>query len=163
MIRPEPIHDDFTTKDTEKSRRARSYSVFIYMLMITVISLGMKFEKISHQVIGAAIEVHKELGPGLLESSYQKCLEHELHLRGVPYKAQHRLPVIYKGLVLEVGYQMDILAAEELVVELKSVEQILPVHDAQILTYMKLSTKSAGLLLNFNVAKMKDGIKRFVL
>jgi GxxExxY protein len=114
-------------------------------------------------VIGAAIEVHRVLGPGLLESVYGKCLCHELGFRGIPYDWQVELPIGYKGLQLERSLRIDILVAERLILELKSVEAIAPVHEAQLLTYLKLSGRHVGLLLNFNVAVMKDGIKRMVL
>lgn len=114
-------------------------------------------------VIGAAIEVHRVLGPGLLESVYGRCLCHELELRGIPFGWQVELPVVYKGLHLERSLRIDILVAERLVLELKSVEAIAPVHEAQLLTYLKLSGLHTGLLLNFNVPVLRDGIRRMVL
>jgi GxxExxY protein len=114
-------------------------------------------------IIGAAIEVHRQLGPGLLESAYEQCLCHELHLRGVPFTCQVDLPVSYKGLQLDCGYKIDIIVNDEVVVELKSVERILPVHEAQLLTYLKLAGKNVGLLINFNVPLLTRGIIRRVL
>jgi GxxExxY protein len=114
-------------------------------------------------IIGAAIEVHRQLGPGLLESAYELCLCHELHLRGLPFNCQVNLPVSYKGLQLDCGYKIDVIVNDEVIVELKSVERILPVHEAQLLTYLKLSGKRVGLLINFNSALLTQGIIRRVL
>lgn len=114
-------------------------------------------------IIGAAIEVHRQPGPGLLESAYEQCLCHELHLRGLPFKCQIDLPVSYKGLQLDCGYKIDLIVNDEVVVELKSVEKIVPVHEAQLLTYLKLSGKTVGLLINFNVPLLARGIIRRVL
>jgi GxxExxY protein len=113
-------------------------------------------------IIGAAIEVHRHLGPGLLESTYEQCLCHELHLRGLEFRCQIDLPVSYKGLKLDCGYKIDLIVADEVIVELKSVERILPVHEAQLLTYMKLAAKPVGLLINFNVPLLTQGIIRRV-
>ena len=114
-------------------------------------------------IIGAAIEVHRQLGPGLLESAYEQCLCHELHLRGLPFRCQIDLPVSYKGLQLDCGYKIDVIVNDEVIVELKSVEKILPVHEAQLLTYLKLSGKKVGLLINFNSSLLTQGIIRRVL
>lgn len=114
-------------------------------------------------IIGAAIEVHRLLGPGLLESAYEECLCHELHLRGLVFERQVDLPVSYKGLKLDCGYKMDLVIDQQVVLELKCVEKILAVHEAQLLTYMKLSGKRLGLLINFNVPLLKQGIVRRVL
>ncbi len=114
-------------------------------------------------IIGAAIEVHRQLGPGLLESAYEQCLCHELHLRGLPFKCQVDLPVSYKGLRLDCGYKIDVIVNDEVIVELKSVEKILPVHEAQLLTYLKLSGKRIGLLINFNSSLLTQGIIRRIL
>jgi GxxExxY protein len=114
-------------------------------------------------IIGAAIEVHRQLGPGLLESAYEQCLCHELHLRRLRFKCQVDLPVSYKGLQLDCGYKIDLIVADEVIVELKSVERILPVHEAQLLTYLKLSSKRVGLLINFNTPLLTPGIVRRVL
>ena len=123
----------------------------------------MKFDELSNKVIGCAIEVHRNLGPGLLESTYEQCLAHELKIEGIPFKLQHLLPVEYKGFKLDCGYRIDLLVDDELIVELKSVDNVLPIHQAQLLTYMKLSDIKIGLLMNFNVKYLKDGIKRMVL
>ena len=123
----------------------------------------MKFDELSNRVIGCAIEVHRELGPGLLESTYEQCLAHELKLNGIEFTLQQALPVKYKGLHLDCGYRVDVLVQNELILELKSVEAITGIHQAQLLTYMKLANIQTGLLLNFNVTKLKDGMKRFVL
>jgi GxxExxY protein len=114
-------------------------------------------------IIGAAIEVHRHLGPGLLESAYEECLCHELHLRGISFERQVDLPVSYKGLLLGCGYKLDLIVQQEVVLELKAVETLLPVHEAQLLTYLKLSGKRVGLLINFNTPLLTRGIKRIVL
>jgi GxxExxY protein len=119
-------------------------------------------QRVSHAVITAAMKVHTELGPGLLESTYTACLQYELAIAGVRSATQVGLPVIYRQVKLELGYRMDLLAEDLVVVEIKSVEAVSPVHHAQILSYLKLSGKSIGLLINFNVVHLKDGIKRFV-
>ena len=118
--------------------------------------------KTTEAIIGAAIEVHRHLGPGLLESAYEECLCEELSLRGLPYKRQVALPITYKGKKLEVGYRIDILVNNEVVVELKTVDAILPIHEAQALTYMRLGGWKVGLILNFYVPLMKNGVKRLV-
>jgi len=117
---------------------------------------------ITGEIIGAAIEVHRELGPGLLESAYEQCLCHELSLRGLAFQRQVDLPVVYKGIRLDCGYRMDVVVEETVVVELKTVDKLLPIHDAQLLTYLKLYRRQLGLLLNFNVPVLKDGLKRIV-
>jgi GxxExxY protein len=114
-------------------------------------------------IIGAAIEVHRALGPGLLESAYEQCLCHELNLRGITFRRQLDLPVTYKGVRLDCGYRIDLLVNDEVVVEVKSVESLLPVHEAQLLTYMRLMNKSVGLLINFNVPVLARGILRRVI
>jgi GxxExxY protein len=119
-------------------------------------------QQVSHAVVTAAIRVHTELGPGLLESTYTACLQYELMQAGFRSAAQVGLPVVYRQVKLELGYRMDLLVEDLVVVEVKSVDAISPVHQAQILSYLKLSGKSIGLLINFNVAHLKDGIKRFV-
>jgi len=118
--------------------------------------------ELSQQIIGAAIEVHRELGPGLLESAYEECLCHEFSLRGLRFQRQIELPVRDKELQLDCGYRMDLLVEEKIVLELKCVEAIAPIHKGQLLTYLRLSHNAVGLLLNFNVAVMKDGILRIV-
>jgi GxxExxY protein len=122
----------------------------------------MKFEEITKTVIGKAIEVHRHLGPGLLESAYEECLAYELELAEIPFKRQIGVPVKYKEITLDKGYRIDILANNELVIEIKSVEGLTDVHEAQILTYMKFSEKKIGLLINFNVKMLKQGVKRYV-
>lgn len=119
--------------------------------------------EITESVIGAAIEVHKALGPGLLESAYEECLCHELSLRGLSFRRQVDLPVSYKGVKLDCGYRMDMLVDDSVILELKTVEKILRIHQAQLLTYLKLYGRSVGLLINFNVPVLKEGIKRMVL
>lgn len=119
--------------------------------------------EITHDVIGAAIEVHRQLGPGLLESAYRKCLTREFILREIPFEREKGLPVEYKGLLLEAGYRMDFLVASCVVVEIKAIEALAPVHDAQLLTYPRLGGWRVGLLINFNVAVLKNGIHRKIL
>ena len=123
----------------------------------------MEFDELSNRVIGCALTVHRELGPGLLESTYEQCLAHELKLNGIVIKLQYPLPVEYKGARLECGYRVDLFIEEKPIIELKCVEQIKGIHEAQLLTYMKLAGVKIGLLMNFNVAKLKNGIKRFVI
>ena len=123
----------------------------------------LEFDELSNKVIGCAIEVHRELGPGLLESTYEQCLARELSIAGIKFKIQEPLPVMYKGLLLDCGYRVYLLIENKLIVELKAVNTILPIHEAQLLTYMKLEKISIGLLMNFNEELLKNGIKRFVL
>ena len=123
----------------------------------------MKFDDLSNRVVGCAIDVHRELGPGLLESTYEQCLAYELNRAGIPFKIQPPLPVKYKEIKLDCGYRIDLFVDDRLIVELKSVEQLLKIHEAQILTYMKLVNVRVGLLINFNVEILKKGIRRFVL
>lgn len=123
----------------------------------------MEFDELSNKVIGCAIEVHRTLGPGLLESAYEQCLAHELNLCGLKFELQKHLPVAYKGIRLDCGYRIDVLVEDTLLIELKSVDHLRPVHEAQLITYMKLSGVKTGLLINFNVARLKDGIRRRVL
>lgn len=118
--------------------------------------------RLSHGIIGAAIEVHRVLGPGLLESSYEECLAHELKLRRIPFKRQVALPLIYKGVRLDEGYRIDLLVDHRVVVELKAVEHILPVHEVQLLTYLRLTGTWLGLLLNFHSPILLRGIRRIV-
>ncbi len=123
----------------------------------------MNKDPLTSRIIGCAIEVHRELGPGLLENTYQLCLAHELNLSGLQFEYEHQLPVAYKDIFLDCGYRIDLLVENLVIVELKSVKELLPVHQAQILTYMKLAGKETGLLINFNVSRLKNGIKRFKL
>ncbi len=120
-------------------------------------------EGLTQHIIGAAIEVHRALGPGLLESAYEECLCHELHLRDLPFKRQVSLPVKYKGVSLDCGYLLDLVVQDSVLIELKSVEKIIPVHEAQLLTYMKMTALHVGLIINFNVPVLTQGIVRKVL
>ena len=122
----------------------------------------MDINTLSSKVIGAAIEVHKVLGPGLLESAYEECICHELNIGGVSFERQKPLPLVYKGRNLDCGYRFDLVVENAIVVELKSCNNIEPIHQAQLLTYLKLSGLKLGLLLNFNVPVMRDGIVRVV-
>ena len=120
-------------------------------------------DQLTEKVIGLAIEVHRGLGPGLLESAYEECLCYELGESGVSFERQVPLPVVYKSVELDCGYRMDIVVDNRLVLELKTVEKILPIHEAQLLTYLKLGRLQTGLILNFNTSVLKDGIRRLVL
>ena len=122
----------------------------------------MKINEITQNIIGCAIEVHKNLGPGLLESAYEECLAFELNKKGLNYKRQQPTPVVYKDIKLDCGYRIDLLVENCVVVELKVVDEFCPVHEAQILTYMKFSKMNLGLLINFNVTTLKNGIRRFI-
>jgi len=119
--------------------------------------------ELTHEIVGAAIEVHRHLGPGLLESSYRECLCHELLLRGISFQKEFQLPLAYKGVSLDCGYRVDVLVEEIVPVELKAVQALTPVHEAQLLTYLRLGGWNVGLLINFNVAVLKQGIRRRVL
>lgn len=123
---------------------------------------GTDFNNITQTIIGAAIEVHRHLGPGLLEAAYEECLCRELDIRRVPFKRQVPLPVTYKGVILDCSYRLDLLIEGKVVVEIKAIEELLPIHDAQLLTYLKLGDWKVGLLINFNVPLLKDGIHRLV-
>ena len=118
---------------------------------------------LSGQVVNASMEVHTQLGPGLLESAYELCLERELATRGLKIERQVAVPVFYKGVQLDAGYRIDLLVEKKLVVEVKSVEDLMPIHEAQLMTYLKLMDLRLGLLLNFNKRRMKDGIQRVIL
>jgi GxxExxY protein len=124
---------------------------------------GLQDEALTQQVIAAALEVHKQLGPGLLESAYETCLAHELSLRKISFEKQKRLPVVYKGVALDCGYRMDLVVENRVVIELKCVEKLLPVHEAQLLTYLRLANLPVGLLFNFYSARLMDGFRRMVL
>lgn len=128
---------------------------------------GMKnmkqFSDLSHKVIGCAIEVHRALGPGLLESTYEQCLSYELSENNIPHTLQHPLPVIYKRRIIDCGYRIDIMVERQIIIELKSVCEVTEVHKAQILTYMKLANIKTGLLINFNVEKLSQGLQSFIL
>ncbi len=120
-------------------------------------------DPLTEKVIGLAIRVHRALGPGLLESAYEECLSYELKLDGLGFQRQLHLPVVYREIQLEQAYRIDLLVEGNLIVEIKAVDKILPLHEAQLLTYLRLSNKHTGLLLNFQTAMLKDGIKRLVL
>ena len=122
----------------------------------------MEIDQVTGAIVDAAMKVHTALGPGLLESVYETCLKHELAKRGLKVSSQVWLPVLYDGITIEGGYKMDLLVEDEVIVELKVVEQILEIHRAQLLSYLKLSDKKIGLLINFNVVHLRDGIKRLV-
>ena len=119
-------------------------------------------EKLTREIIGAAIEVHRELGPGLLESSYEVCLSRESELRGISFEFEKPLPSVYKGVRLDCGYRLDLLVAGAVIVEVKSVEALAPIHEAQLLTHLKLTGVKVGLLMNFNVVVLKAGLRRLV-
>jgi len=120
-------------------------------------------KELTEKMIGAAIEVHRFIGPGLLESAYEECLAHEMKIRGLNFERQVSLPVAYKGVKLDCGYRLDFLIENAVVLELKAVDALQPIHEAQLLTYLKLGGWSVGLLINFNVPVLKNGIKRVVL
>jgi GxxExxY protein len=122
-----------------------------------------ELNKLTEQIIGAAIEVHRHLGPGLLESAYETCLAYELERLGLAVERQKALPLVYKEIRLDQGYRIDLLVEQKVIVELKVVEQITPVHAAQVLSYLKFSGCQIGLLLNFNVKLLKNGIRRFIM
>ena len=123
----------------------------------------LRNEELTEKIIGAGIEVHRELGPGLLESAYEECLCHELHLRNLSFRRQVPLPVNYKNTRLDCGYRVDIIVEEQVILEIKCVETVLDVHKAQLITYLKLSNIPVGLLLNFHVPTLKQGILRLVV
>ncbi len=123
----------------------------------------MELNRITEEIIGAAIEVHRTLGPGLLESAYEECLCRELSLRKISFERQRIVPIEYKGARLDCGYRIDLLVAETVVVEIKAATEIQPIHEAQLLTYMKIGGWKLGLLINFNVPVLKDGIRRRIL
>jgi len=120
-------------------------------------------DPLTHSIIGAAIEVHRGLGPGLLESAYEACLLYELRLQGISVKAQQPLPVFYKNVILDCGYRLDLLVEDKVIVEIKSVRELVAIHEAQLLSYLKLSNCRRGLLINFNVKMLKEGIKRLII
>jgi GxxExxY protein len=123
----------------------------------------MKINEVTHEVIGGAIEVHRHIGPGLFESAYEECLEYELRQRGCIIERQKPIPVVYKEVKMDCGYRIDLLVNNLVIVELKSVDSLAPVHEAQIITYIKFAEKKIGLLINFNVTVLKNGLKRYIL
>ena len=145
-------------RDAEHAEKSKEKS-----LHDSVQKMALKINEITSTIIAAAIEVHRALGPGLLESVYEECLCRELSLSGIAFERQKSISVEYKGIRLDGGYRIDLLVANSVVVEIKSVESLQPIHDAQLLTYLKLGGWKAGLLLNFNVPVLKQGIRRRVL
>jgi|SRR5215469_7983270 len=123
----------------------------------------LRYEEVTEQIIGAAIEVHRAIGPGLLEAIYEECLCHELALRGLSFERQLIVPVVYKGVKLESKHRLDVLVQNTVILELKTVDRILPIHEAQLLTYLRLLSKPVGLIINFNVPALRLGIVRRVL
>jgi GxxExxY protein len=146
------------TADTTK------YKIGMQLGVIDVIEpIPTSTEEAVSRFLDAAFDVHRELGPGLLESVYEACVCHELTLLSVPFQRQVNLPVCYRGIQIESGLRLDLIVADEVIVEFKSIEALLPIHEAQLLTYLKLSHKRVGLLVNFNVPLLKQGIKRIAL
>ena len=123
----------------------------------------MDVNKVTENIIGASIEVHRALGPGLLESAYEECLCYELEQRGIQFDRQYNLPIIYKGVNIDCGYRIDLLIENQVVVELKAIERLLPLHDAQLLSYLKPGDWKVGLLINFNVPVLKQGVRRKII
>jgi len=126
-------------------------------------SHNTKFSELSKHVIGAAIEVHRNLGPGLLESSYQQCLAHELKLNNINFTMEHPIALNYKGINLDCGYRADLIVENQIIIEIKSIAQISPIHTAEILSYMKLAKLNKGFLMNFNVKVLKQGLRSYIL
>ena len=122
----------------------------------------MTGNELTHSIIASAIEVHRLLGPGLLESAYEECLCHELHVRSIPFERQKPIPVVYKAVKLESGYRLDLLVAKQVIVELKSIDALAPINESVMLTYLRLSGHHLGLLINFNVPMLKEGIRRYI-
>jgi GxxExxY protein len=152
----------FTT-ETQRAQRSLCPPCLCGESQNTEGTVMIELNHYTEQIIGAAIEVHKALGPGLLESAYEECLCRELAVRSIPFERQRPLPVEYKGTRLDCGYRLDLLVAGRVVVEIKSVSAIEPIHEAQLLTYLKLGGWKLGLLINFNVPVLKDGIRRRIL
>lgn len=125
--------------------------------------IGLSHESLTSEIIAAAIRVHSELGPGLLESAYEACLAYELATEGIPFRRQAELPVRYRGTRVDAGYRIDFVVDDAVVVELKAIDSLAPIHEAQLLTYLRLSGYPVGLLMNFNVARLRDGIVRRIL
>jgi GxxExxY protein len=123
----------------------------------------LEVNQVTEKIIGAAMEVHRALGPGLLESAYEECLCYELDLHGIKYDRQKKLPVIYKTVVIDIAYRLDLVVENQVVVELKAIDEVLPIHEAQLITYLKLGHWQVGLLINFNVPVLRNGIRRKVL
>lgn len=145
-------------------RRVRRAVVFKFPTVMSMFApIAEDIEQTATLVLDAAFQIHRTIGPGLLESVYEACMCYELSQRGIPFKSQVALPVVYGGVRLETGLRLDFLVADSLIVELKSVEKMNPLYEAQLLSYLKLAGKRLGLLINFNVPLLKDGIKRLVL
>jgi GxxExxY protein len=125
-------------------------------------SISPELEALAEKVVDAAFQVHKTLGPGLLESVYETCLCHELSARNIPYKHQVELPLVYNGVRIDSGLRLDVMVADKIILELKSVEKMIPLYEAQLLTYLKLTDLRLGFLINFNVPLLKEGIKRMI-
>jgi GxxExxY protein len=140
-------------------QRHRGHGGFIEGFLV---GNSVDLNALTEKIIGCAIKVHRVLGPGLLESAYEVCLAHELEKAGLSLERQIALPVVYDGIRLDAGYQLDIVVEDEVILELKAVEQLMPIHEAQLLTYLRLKNRKIGLLLNFNVTLLKNGIKRIV-
>ena len=149
-------HQAFTAEPPRTQRLRRERTVYTQPKQSAI-------NQLTQDIIGAAIAVHRVLGPGLLESAYQECLCQELAFRGIPFERQVPIPLEYRGLRLEAGYRLDILVAGRVVVEVKAIDAIAPIHEAQLLTYLRLGGWNIGLLMNFNVVVLKDGIRRRVL
>ncbi len=130
--------------------------------MIKDSQLSEDIERLAEQVVNCFYQVHKELGPGLLESVYETCLIHELSLNGVSFRSQVSLPLDYKGIKLEAGIRLDLLIANSIIIEIKAVEKLLPIHEAQLFTYLKLTKQRLGFLVNFNTQFIRDGIRRII-
>jgi len=126
-------------------------------------SIGVEVDAVARAIVDSAYRIHKTLGPGLLESAYESCFHIELSRRGLPFQSQLRLPITYEGIVVEPAYRLDLVVDNAVIVEIKATEKLMPVHEAQLLTYLKLTGLRVGLLINFNASLIKDGIKRFVL
>ncbi|MEI6387871.1 MAG: GxxExxY protein [Spirochaetota bacterium] len=155
--------ESFATEDTESTEK-KEESLFISSSVSSVTSVAdSQIKQLTERIIGLAIEVHKQLGPGLLESAYETCLCWEFERAGIAYSRQVPLSLDYKGNTLDVAYRIDLVVGEKVLLELKSVEKLIPIHDAQILTYLKLSKLRIRLLMNFNALTLVQGLKRFVL
>lgn len=123
----------------------------------------IQIDKLSNQIIGSAIEIHRNLGPGLLEAAYQQCLAYELSSNDIEFTLEHPIPLKYKNIAIDCAFRADIVVSNSIIIELKSVDKLLPIHEAQLMTYLKLTGLKLGLLINFNVPLLKDGIKRMIL
>ena len=131
--------------------------------MVTSGSSKLLHQEVTRSLIGAAMDVHAALGPGLLESAYESCLAHELTLRGLPFDRQVELPIVYKNERVDCGFRLDLLVDDVVIVELKAIDKLLPIHEAQLMTYLKLSKRRVGLLINFNVQSLRNGIIRRII